>query len=606
MSSAPLPRMSVACGMSIQNHALDIDHALGRYALAFVVPAPAAGAGTATQGLARSFGQKWEEMLASMGASGAPGESDMPELRPAERLAGVAPPIKLTAASPSRPVDSIGQDSQHASESFSNAGRPIGSIASSRRIVRTLDANTNPGSRTDRQEGMGKAAKVVANGSHPQKITTKGEKTSIGQETISPEPTGHTAVSEFMLSAANAFSSQSRTGDQQGHPPLGEPLIPNVSIENAEASRTSDLKTGASPLQAIGGRQTSAAEIEIQSGTPDNDSAASPVISSSPPLPLDAIDASSSTHRAIATFGETGLPVPALHEKEDASLLHPGVADPSASTVQAGSLTDRHSLSHAYFERKTAGEPSVTEATKRTGAQPDPITDRDTPPTSHAAAGPVLVAAHAGSPLRTMPASTGVHEEHSFAGYGADIAPQPAIGTSTAQIQQSERLREPFAAMDAAAAGPASQWTIAGRHRAEAGFQDPSLGWVSVRAQEGGGGIHAAVVPASDIAAQVLSTHLAGLNAHVASQYEHLSPVTLSSPDSALNNQTFGQHAAQRDGRDTSESGRQQGQDDSQPHRTDAVLRTSSRFVEVESGNMETPAITTGQNPGEQHVSVIV
>jgi len=63
----------------------------------------------------------------------------------------------------------------------------------------------------------------------------------------------------------------------------------------------------------------------------------------------------------------------------------------------------------------------------------------------------------------------------------------------------------------------------------EAGFQDPSLGWVSVRAEMGsGGGVHASVIPSSSDAAQVLNGHLSGLDAHLANQHLPVHPVTIS------------------------------------------------------------------------------
>jgi hypothetical protein len=73
------------------------------------------------------------------------------------------------------------------------------------------------------------------------------------------------------------------------------------------------------------------------------------------------------------------------------------------------------------------------------------------------------------------------------------------------------------------------RWIQAGGHRAEAGYQDPSLGWVSVRAEMGsGGGVHASVIPSSSDAAQVLNGHLSGLDAHLANQHLPVHPVTIS------------------------------------------------------------------------------
>jgi hypothetical protein len=68
-----------------------------------------------------------------------------------------------------------------------------------------------------------------------------------------------------------------------------------------------------------------------------------------------------------------------------------------------------------------------------------------------------------------------------------------------------------FAAMDGAAPG-GTAWVHTGARHAEAGFQDASLGWVSVRAEAAGGGIHATLAGGDTQAAQALSGHLAGLN----------------------------------------------------------------------------------------------
>jgi hypothetical protein len=71
----------------------------------------------------------------------------------------------------------------------------------------------------------------------------------------------------------------------------------------------------------------------------------------------------------------------------------------------------------------------------------------------------------------------------------------------------------------------------AGGHRAEAGYLDPALGWVAVRAESSGGGVHAAVLPGSPEAAQVLGTHLSGLNAFLAQQHGPHATVTMAAPE---------------------------------------------------------------------------
>jgi hypothetical protein len=73
-------------------------------------------------------------------------------------------------------------------------------------------------------------------------------------------------------------------------------------------------------------------------------------------------------------------------------------------------------------------------------------------------------------------------------------------------------------------------WVRAGALQAEAGFEDPRLGWVSVRADVSGGAIHAALVPASADAAQVIGGHLDGLNAYLSEHHSAVETITLSAP----------------------------------------------------------------------------
>jgi hypothetical protein len=87
-----------------------------------------------------------------------------------------------------------------------------------------------------------------------------------------------------------------------------------------------------------------------------------------------------------------------------------------------------------------------------------------------------------------------------------------------------------FAALDADQALPSTAWTHGGTRHAEAGYLDPVLGWVGVRADATHNGIHAAVVPGSLEAAEVLGGHLSGLNAHLALHHGNAATVTLASP----------------------------------------------------------------------------
>jgi hypothetical protein len=88
---------------------------------------------------------------------------------------------------------------------------------------------------------------------------------------------------------------------------------------------------------------------------------------------------------------------------------------------------------------------------------------------------------------------------------------------------------EAFSTLDAEGAKRVT-WVHAGAQQAEAGFEDPHLGWVSVRADVSGAGIHAALVPASTDAAQVMSGHLEGLNAYVSEHHSAVGTITLAAP----------------------------------------------------------------------------
>jgi hypothetical protein len=106
-----------------------------------------------------------------------------------------------------------------------------------------------------------------------------------------------------------------------------------------------------------------------------------------------------------------------------------------------------------------------------------------------------------------------------------------ATGELAAGTTTGPDPRETFTTLDAADAPGRPTWIHAGAQQAEAGFQDPTLGWVGVRADMGGGGVHAELVAGSADAAQALGSHLAGLNAYLAEHHTPVETLTLSAPD---------------------------------------------------------------------------
>jgi hypothetical protein len=185
------------------------------------------------------------------------------------------------------------------------------------------------------------------------------------------------------------------------------------------------------------------------------------------------------------------------------------------------------------------------------------------------------------------------------------MASSPNPGIPSVTERKTAAVHETFAAMDAGMNDGATKWLRADSHRAEAGFQDASLGWVSVRAQAGAAGIHASIMPSSDAAAEVLSGHLAGLNAHMANHYEHLNAVTLSTPDNGGRGHDTAKELAQGSGNAPDHDSRQHTQEHSSPVQSGPARKF--RHVQlVEGTNPELQVFTSGMNSPDRHISVVV
>ena len=164
---------------------------------------------------------------------------------------------------------------------------------------------------------------------------------------------------------------------------------------------------------------------------------------------------------------------------------------------------------HAVVETATAEAKSV----QATSSSSKPRTAR---------VSPVERAATASSPAALQPAAPPVHE--------APVSPRREFVNPASPAVPAQA--DTFAALDAAPPAPPATWVHAGANRAEAGYLDPSLGWVAVRAEAPGNLLHASIVPSTPEAAQVLGTHLAGLNTYLADHRGAAAQLTIASPDS--------------------------------------------------------------------------
>jgi hypothetical protein len=185
-----------------------------------------------------------------------------------------------------------------------------------------------------------------------------------------------------------------------------------------------------------------------------------------------------------------------------------------------------------------------------------------------------------------------------FSDAGGLTHPQ-STGVSTAKTSANHpgiSSEESFRALDSSSSHPPESWSTIGPHRAEAGFRDPSLGWITVRAQAEGGGIHATVVPSTSEASETLGSHLGALNAFMQTHSSQVDSVTLASPEHGT--------AQTMDFAGNAREGSQQQQQASQNTGADADIPGALRSIDQSKSQREpafAPAIVT-----DRHVSVLV
>jgi hypothetical protein len=178
-------------------------------------------------------------------------------------------------------------------------------------------------------------------------------------------------------------------------------------------------------------------------------------------------------------------------------------------------------------------------------------------------------------------------------------APNDGAGSS-AGAASGQAARETFAALDAQAAPALPTWIHAGAQRAEAGFRDPALGWVGVRADLGADGVHASLVPGSADAAQALGGHLAGLNSYLAEQHTPVETLTLAAPEGRWAGSVGDQGVNQ--GMNQGQGGFSEPQANPPPMAPNpSAAATAEVSVQTGGPDVDVPAA----RPGGMHISVI-
>jgi hypothetical protein len=219
--------------------------------------------------------------------------------------------------------------------------------------------------------------------------------------------------------------------------------------------------------------------------------------------------------------------------------------NPASSTISSSSATDLE-VASSNSSVSDASEPRAQAALAGVGVGSE--STRRNSSTNSQLNQPVMEGVH----NQPSAATVGVVRDVNFA--------QPANSdVGTMKIAHDVSTAETFSALDGAGGSLHPTWVHAGPHQAEAGFEDPALGWVSVRAGVNAGNISAVVVPGSADATQALGVHMVGLHNYLAEQHSPVQTLTLAGnadADAGLNqgSQQQGHHQSAQDNQANAQS----------------------------------------------------
>jgi len=285
--------------------------------------------------------------------------------------------------------------------------------------------------------------------------------------------------------------------------------------------------------------------------------------------------ASSESHSAqLIQNAKTGHLTPAAPAQSTVPSAAPFASDSFAAQTSADSVQDDSKSTAERLMPRTA----LRDAAGETVATATPLVPAQ------------LSSADAGALGLRTPAAA-----HVSAAPAGDHAPL-AAATSAAPAQDT------FAALDAGSSPGTAAWTHAGSQHAEAGFNDPTLGWVGVRADLNAGGIHATLVPSSAEAAQALNGHLAGLSTHLVEQQSPVASLTMASPSESGAENGMGQRMQQGAEGNPQRNVPEESQPDSQKSAPPAP-RTFVQAAPAQAGNRDSLA-HAGELRGT-HISVM-
>jgi hypothetical protein len=497
------------------------------------IAAPSASASAANQ--AGSFQKNWQSMLASLGLEEGQadrvGQADA-ETGPAETKAG----SRLTQQQSGASGKVLSSGGQSASRDATPAGAVLqdsavfhGRTNPQGELPDSGASGTQAGSKAhNRPEGSGRAheterkrdgkAQSVPNGSGTvtAPLATANQPLPIAAPVTGSAPTQAAPVQTGKEPNRDSGSpaagwAQNRAGEHSAAPapnktPSGGEGVRAASSDMGPANGSTVDGSAAQASDAARDKSASAEADAVRADQPQQRGAVLQLAGQGTSLQAAPVNASGSNRAAEAAGSgttESPLSSPAVETSSTAASKHPAKESAAGSThgAASGSPAERAK----QFEGGPAGSPGDAAA---------------------------LVRDQAGGRGMTNGVGNGVG--------GGAMASSNTMGTPSGS--------ETFAALDAGTGVGAPGWVHAGSQGAEAGFQDPALGWVGVRADMSGGVIHASLLPGSADAAQALSGHLAGLSAHLAAQHTAVGSLAVASPEAGRAGWGSGQGSNQGSG----------------------------------------------------------
>jgi len=343
-------------------------------------------------------------------------------------------------------------------------------------------------------------------------------------------------------------------GQQGSATDSSQPQLAATKPDPLQPVVTSQRETSAS-LPRLNPMQAAAPSMEALPATPGSVQTAGPK-----QIALQMPVESQRVTETIASLSVTS-PVPAQSHE-----IH---SKASAARAVSDSVTAVGSEASAQLPVPVSSKPAIPEPVSTSAGMAVPVaadkshsaggskTSKQDIPRLVRASGGLKAVRHENPLVAVQPAAASVEASATAAGVaglrGALSQASELEEGSTAAIS-APGSRETFEALDSQSAMERPAWIHSGAQRAEVGFEDPSLGWVGVRAESDGGRVHAEVVPGSADAAQALSGHLAGLNAYLAEHHTQVETLTVATPESRPADmagdrqmqQGAGQHAGQQ------------------------------------------------------------